>query len=130
MKKKIKLDEIEIEIRGIKYTEIKEVVNCSQSKIDEAFNLLESANIIEDTIKFIVNNLDQVIHLLERLTDKNKEQLEDMEILDLVYITNEILKHNGVNIKSIYDFFTKNFREKAIQVLNEKVFMEALPEVN
>ncbi len=138
MKKVIELDIYKVEIRGAKYKEVKELIRNSKMFIGKAKevgekislrdeeNQTESNSWQDEIIDLLIENMDEVTCLIARFTNLSKEQIEDMEVPELMTLIDHILKINRINIKKIYDFFSKLWKELGTKDVPVKKFIQTI----
>ena len=138
MKKIIELDMYKVEVRGAKYKEVKELIRNSKvfigkaKEVGEKISLRDEENQTEsnswqdEIIDFLIENMDEVIRLIAQFTNLSKEQIEDMEVPELMTLIDHILKVNRINIKKIYDFFSKLWKELGTKDVPVKKFIQTI----
>lgn len=133
MKKIIELDMYKVEVRGAKYKEVKELIRNSKVFMDKAKEVgeklssqNESNSWQSEMIDFLIENMDEVLRLIVQFTNLSKEQIEDMEVPELVTLIDHILKTNRINIKKIYDFFSKLWKELGTKDVPVKKFIQTI----
>lgn len=131
--KTIELNDANIEIRRAKTREIKDLIKDVATKVTGVANFIynnsaTNEEMIESVPEFIVENIEFIEkYILKFTVDFTQDDLDDLEFLDLIELSKEILSHNGVNGGFIKSFFQSLMKvgQSATETKNE--FIQDIP---
>ena len=131
--KTIELNDVNIEIRRAKTREIKDLIKDVATKVTGVANFIynnsaTNEEMIESVPEFIVENIEFIEkYILKFTVDFTQDDLDDLEFLDLIELSKEILSHNGVNGGFIKSFFQNLMKvgQSATETKNE--FIQDIP---
>jgi hypothetical protein len=134
MKKIVSVNDKKITIRSLKFKELKSMVSVVGEKIDEVITFFDKKsddNFINVLPTFIVENMDFIAGYILKFSDIKKDEIEDMDVLDIVEVTKELLKINGVDMEKVKVFFQQltktNLGVQVQNMNNQNQFIEAVP---
>jgi predicted nucleic acid-binding protein len=109
-KKVLKLEDVEVELYGLKYGKIKEVVLDASKLFSKVLEMTEKGD--DELTKlvgpFIQDNLGDVESILFKLTNLNSETVQEVYIDEFLTIFKELLAFNNIKVQQILNFFPKN----------------------
>lgn len=107
MKQTITLGDMKLTIRRMKVREIKELLALGKDKLNALLELDKSDNFTGALLDFLLANFDWATGFIASMTDQSQEMIEELDVSDLVQLTLELLKLNGLTQERVTGFFTK-----------------------
>lgn len=131
--KTIELNDVNIEIRRAKTREIKDLIKDVAIKVTGVANFIynnsaTNEEMIESVPEFIVENIEFIEkYILKFTVDFTQDDLDDLEFLDLIELSKEILSHNGVNGGFIKSFFQNLMKVGQSATETKDEFIQDIP---
>jgi hypothetical protein len=112
--KQIELDDINVELKVLKYGKFKKVVSKFSGLVLGLFALLDvedDSKLADGIVGYIGDNIGQVEQVMYELTDLTTETIEEIYITDFIVIFEELLNLYGIDKEVIVGFFKNNIRQ-------------------
>lgn len=133
--KTIELNGINVEVRRAKTREVKELIKDMATKVTGVANFIynnsaTNEEMIESVPEFIVENIEFIEEYILKFTvDFTQDDLDDLEFLDLIELSKEILSHNGINGGFIKSFFQNLMKVGQLTTETKNEFIQDIPKV-
>jgi hypothetical protein len=112
--KQVKLDDIDVELKVLKYGKFKKVVSKFSGLVLGLFALLDTeddSKLADGIVGYIRDNMGQVEQVIYEMTDLTAETIEEIYITDFVVIFEELLNLYGIDKEVVMGFFKNNIRQ-------------------